>query len=35
MTGQMIEFNANGSTAPGYLAKAVSGRGPGVVVLYA
>jgi carboxymethylenebutenolidase len=38
MTGRMIEFDANGSTAPGYLATpdaAAGARGPGVVVLHA
>src|SRR5918999_2500149 len=28
-----VEFEANGGTAPGYLAVPESGRGPGVVVL--
>jgi carboxymethylenebutenolidase len=28
-----VEFEANGGTAPGYLAEPESGRGPGVVVL--
>ena len=38
MTGRMIEFDANGSTAPGYLATPddpVAAGGPGVVVLHA
>ena len=35
MTGQMIEFNANGSQAPGYLATPEGGTGPGVLVLHA
>ena len=35
MTGQMIEFDAGGSPAPGYLATPVSGNGPSVVVLHA
>ena len=35
MTGRMIEFDANGSPAPGYLAIPNTGRGPGVVVLHA
>jgi carboxymethylenebutenolidase len=30
----MIEFDASGATAPGYLATPVSGAGPGVVVLH-
>ena len=34
MTGRMIEFDSNGSAAPGYLAKPESGAGPGVVVLH-
>jgi len=37
MTGQMIEFDADGSPSPGYLATpqtAVSTAGPGVVVLH-
>jgi carboxymethylenebutenolidase len=34
MTGQMIEFDANGLAAPGYLATPESGAGPGVVVLH-
>ena len=34
MTGRMIEFDANGSAAPGYLATPESGAGPGVVVLH-
>jgi carboxymethylenebutenolidase len=35
MTGRMIEFDANGSTAPGYLATPDAASGPGVVVLHA
>jgi carboxymethylenebutenolidase len=35
MTGRMIEFDANGSTAPGYLATPDAATGPGVVVLHA
>jgi carboxymethylenebutenolidase len=35
MTGRMIEFDANGSSAPGYLATPDAGKGPGVVVLHA
>jgi carboxymethylenebutenolidase len=35
MTGRMIEFDANGSTAPGYLATPDAAIGPGVVVLHA
>ena len=31
--GEMIEFRANGRTAPGYLAKPPSGRGPGLIVI--
>lgn len=31
--GKMIEFRANGRTAPGYLSTPASGSGPGVVVL--
>ena len=34
MTGQMIEFDANGATAPGYLATPDTATGPGVVVLH-
>jgi carboxymethylenebutenolidase len=34
MTGRMIEFDANGSAAPGYLATPEGGVGPGVVVLH-
>ena len=34
MTGRMIEFEANGATAPGYLATPGSATGPGVVVLH-
>jgi carboxymethylenebutenolidase len=34
MTGRMIEFDANGSAAPGYLATPEGGAGPGVVVLH-
>jgi carboxymethylenebutenolidase len=33
MTGQMVEFPANGSTAGGYLAPAEGGPAPGVLVL--
>jgi len=33
MTGQMIEFRANGGTAQGYLSKPASGRGPGLIVV--
>jgi carboxymethylenebutenolidase len=29
----MIEFRANGRTAPGYLARPASGRGPGIVLI--
>ena len=35
MTGRMIEFDAGGSPAPGYLATPDAGAGPGVVVLHA
>src|SRR5690242_14367720 len=35
MTGRMIEFDANGSPAPGYLATPDAATGPGVVVLHA
>jgi carboxymethylenebutenolidase len=31
--GEMVTFKANGGTAQGYLAKPVSGRGPGVIVI--
>ena len=34
MTGRMIEFDAKGSAAPGYLATPEGGVGPGVVVLH-
>ena len=37
MTGRMIEFDANGATAPGYLATpngADTATGPGIVVLH-
>jgi carboxymethylenebutenolidase len=34
MTERMIEFDANGATAPGYLAAPEGGSGPGVVVLH-
>jgi carboxymethylenebutenolidase len=34
MTGRMIEFDANGATAPGYLATPEGGSGPGIVVLH-
>ena len=33
MSGSMIEFAANGTTAGGYLAVPAAGVGPGVVVL--
>src|SRR5262245_47847728 len=33
MSGQMVEFASNGSTARGYLARPASGSGPGVIVL--
>jgi carboxymethylenebutenolidase len=33
MSGQMVEFASNGSTAKGYLARPRSGSGPGVIVL--
>ncbi len=35
MTGRMIEFDANGSPATGYLATPDGATGPGVVVLHA
>ena len=35
MAGRMIEFAANGSTAPGYFATPAMGSGPGVIVLHA
>lgn len=35
MTGRMLEFDANGTTAPGYLAMPDTGTGPGVIVLHA
>src|SRR6185437_4192527 len=38
MTGRMIEFDANGATAPGYLATpdgTNAAAGPGVLVLHA
>ncbi|MGE5335315.1 MAG: dienelactone hydrolase family protein [Nitrososphaerota archaeon] len=35
MTGRMIEFDANGAQAPGYLATPDAGGGLGVVVLHA
>ena len=35
MSGRMITFDANGSSAPGYLAAPDAGTGPGVVVLHA
>ena|SRR5690348_9495232 len=35
MTGRMIEFDANGATALGYLAMPDIGGGPGVLVLHA
>src|SRR5258707_5594084 len=34
MTGRMIDFNANRSPAPGYLATPDAAAGPGVVVLH-
>lgn len=34
MTGRMIEFDANGATAPGYLATPDTAMGPAVVVLH-
>jgi len=34
MAGRMIEFDSNGTAAPGYLATPESGGGPGVVVLH-
>ena len=33
MTGRMVSFPSNGSTAEGYLATPASGKGPGVIVL--
>ncbi|HEY0079143.1 MAG TPA: dienelactone hydrolase family protein [Pyrinomonadaceae bacterium] len=33
MAGEMIEFQANGSTARGYLSRPASGRGAGVIVI--
>jgi carboxymethylenebutenolidase len=33
MSGQMVEFASNGSTAHGYLARPAGGSGPGVIVL--
>src|SRR5271169_209311 len=35
MTGRMIEFDTEGSPAPGYLATADAAQGPGIVVLHA
>jgi carboxymethylenebutenolidase len=35
MTGRMMEFDANGAPAPGYLATPETGTGPGVMVLHA
>ena len=35
MTGRMIEFDAEGTQAPGYLAMPDAGTGPGVIVLHA
>ncbi|HEX8996815.1 MAG TPA: dienelactone hydrolase family protein [Ktedonobacterales bacterium] len=35
MTGRMIEFDAGGSTTPGYLAEPAGAAGPGVIVLHA
>src|SRR5258705_12576662 len=34
MPGRMIDFDANGSPAPGYLATPGAAAGPGVVVLH-
>ena len=31
--GEMIEFQSNGGTCPGYLATPASGSGPGVVII--
>ncbi|MBM2812259.1 MAG: Dienelactone hydrolase family [Chloroflexi bacterium] len=33
MSGQMIQFSANGGTANGYLSKPATGSGPGVIVV--
>lgn len=33
MTGEMIEYKANGHTASGYLAMPASGSGPGLIVI--
>jgi carboxymethylenebutenolidase len=33
MSGQMVEFPANGQTCPGYLSLPDSGKGPGVIVI--
>ena len=33
MTGTIVEFSSNGSTASGYLSKPESGKGPGVIVI--
>jgi len=33
MTGTMVEFSSNGSTASGYVSKPESGKGPGVIVI--
>src|ERR1044071_3317850 len=33
MSGQMIEYPSNGSTAKGYLAAPSEGKGPGVIVI--
>lgn len=33
LMGEMIDFQSNGSTTPGYLASPISGKGPGVVVI--
>jgi carboxymethylenebutenolidase len=35
MTGRMIDFDANGTTAPGYLATPDAATGPAVLVLHA
>ena len=33
MSGNMVEFSSNGSSASGYLSKPDSGKGPGVIVI--
>ncbi|MCS6806381.1 MAG: dienelactone hydrolase family protein [Acidobacteriota bacterium] len=33
MSGEMIEFQVNGGTCPGYLSIPASGQGPGVIVI--